>query len=87
MKYKINILQMAYHADNENTRKVKTGTQMIMIIETILSFHRLLQSSVFNNMNKMFKVHKCLNMSHFHTILCWKFGLIQTQKTVKRLKL
>ena len=61
MKYKINILQMAYHADNENTRKVKTGTQMIMIIETILSFHRLLQSSVFNNMNKMFKVHKCLN--------------------------
>ena len=54
MKYKINILQMAHHADNENTRKVKTGTQMIMIIETILSFHRLLPSSVFNNMNVTF---------------------------------
>ena len=46
MKYKTNILQMAYHADNENTRKVKTGTQIIMMIETILSVHRLLQSSV-----------------------------------------
>ena len=37
---------MAHHADNENTRKVKTGTQIIMMIETILSAHRLLQSSV-----------------------------------------